>query len=57
LVSKRHWQPLGQVKQRIDNHAQRILAAARVGQNLLNNLPLGISQVGFVQLWSDEKIR
>ena len=48
---------LDQAKQRIDNQAQRILAAARVGQNFLNNLPLEISQVRFVQLWSDEKIR
>ena len=32
-----------------------MLAAARVGQNLLNNLPLEISQVRFVHLWSDEE--
>ena len=48
---------LGEVKQRIDNQAQRMLAAACVGQYFLNNLPLEISQVRFVHLWSDEKIR
>jgi hypothetical protein len=34
---------LGQVEQRIDNQAQLVLAAARVGHNFLNNLSLEIS--------------
>ena len=46
---------LGQLKQHIDSQAQRILAAARVVQNFLNNLPLEISKVRFVHLWSDEE--
>jgi len=43
------------VEQRVDKQAQRGLAAARIGQDVLNNLPLEISQVRFVHLWSDEE--
>ena len=44
---------LRQVEQRIQNQAQRVLAAAGSRQAFFDNLPLGVGQVGFVHLWSD----